>query len=228
MSNCLQSTCHTFDMNWKLKLSVTVSSGNPYTRNTWWNSAVAVSMAVGRPFSWTKWQAFEKRSVIIRIVVKLLELGRSLAKSTDRWDQGLWGMGSSSRSLVGSSLGVFNWAHTGQDLTYEVTSLFMSAHQNELCIKVIVHWIPGCPALRDLWTHWITRFRRLFGTYCLAGGHLGGGVSVCCANWMSMMSQRMGATTTYGGRMETWLFWMYVGSYLLERVSTLLFLLPGW
>lgn len=55
--------------------------------------------------------------MITRIVVKLLELGRSVTKSNDRWNQGHCGMGRGSRSTTGSSLGVFDGAHVGQDLT---------------------------------------------------------------------------------------------------------------
>ncbi len=55
--------------------------------------ASAVSRAVGRSFSGMSLQALENRSTATRMVVKPLEAGKSVAKSTPRWDQGRHGIG---------------------------------------------------------------------------------------------------------------------------------------
>jgi hypothetical protein len=55
-----------------------MSSGRPYTRKTWLNRVRAVSIAVGNPFRGMRRQDLENRSMMVRIVVKPLEGGKSV------------------------------------------------------------------------------------------------------------------------------------------------------
>ncbi len=70
-------------------------------------------MAVGRAFIGIRWQAFEKQSMITRIVVNSFDGGRSVIKSIERCGQGRWGMAKGCNKPECNSLGVLHWAQTG-------------------------------------------------------------------------------------------------------------------
>ncbi len=65
-------------------------------------------MAVGSFFKGISRQDLENLSIMMRMVVKPSEGGRSVTKSMERWDHGRCGMGSGWRSPDGNYLGVFD------------------------------------------------------------------------------------------------------------------------
>lgn len=65
-------------------LSDIMSSGMPYTLNTWWNKALEVCMVVSSFFRDMRQHALENQLVTARMVVYPLELGRLVMKSTVR------------------------------------------------------------------------------------------------------------------------------------------------
>lgn len=62
------------------------------------NEEFAVSRTVGSLVSRTKWNALEKLSTIVRIIVLPSEGGSLVIKSNDTWDQGLEGTSNGCRS----------------------------------------------------------------------------------------------------------------------------------
>ncbi len=75
----------TLEMNWG-PLSETMSSGRPKFLNMCWKRDSAVSRADGNPRSGINLQDLENRSTTTRMVVNPFKGGRSVAKSTPRWD----------------------------------------------------------------------------------------------------------------------------------------------
>ncbi len=116
-----------------------------------------------------------------------------MIKSIERCDQGHWVMDKGCSSPEGSSLGVLDWAQTGQDLTYLATSLVIDGHQNEFCVRWRVLEIPGWPEQSDVWTHCMTLAQRFSGTQCMLGGQPCGAGSFCCSLWISSIRSHVTA-----------------------------------
>ncbi len=106
----------TLEMNWG-PLSETMSSGRPKFLNMCWKRDSAVSRADGNPRSGINLQDLENRSTTTRMVVNPFEGGRSVAKSTPRWDQGRWGMGKGTSFPSGRRRGVEEMAQIEHPLT---------------------------------------------------------------------------------------------------------------
>lgn len=72
---------HTLDMNWDPR-SLTISSGIPNVLKACWKNNSAVCSAVGTWGREMSLIALENLSIVMRIVLMLSDMGRSVIKST--------------------------------------------------------------------------------------------------------------------------------------------------
>ena len=113
-------------------------------------------------------------SIMVRIVVLWLEVGKPVTKSSAMWDHGLWGIVSGSSNPCGGLCVTLDWAQTEQAATKFWISSLISGHLNLHWMKEFVLLEPGWPESWEEWPHWMTWARSSLGTNSLLSGHLVG------------------------------------------------------
>lgn len=119
---------------------------------TLWKRASAISRAVGRPFREMSLQALENRSTETKMVLNLLEAGKSVTKLMPRQDQGRGRIRRGTSLPSGRQCGMEIMAQTEHPFTNRATSHAMLGHQYLPSRSERVCCLPGWQGPRDTCT----------------------------------------------------------------------------
>ena len=185
----LQNARQTWDVNcgpW----SETMSVGSQCSLKTWRAKRSAVSAADRSLVSGMYWTIFEKRSMIVRMVVWPLEDGSP--------DQGRLGMGRGNRRPAGGWWDGLLLAHTMQAATNLLTSLAWPNHQKCSRKNRNICWAPGWQLSLDECPHWRTLARTSSGMNRRLWGPVPGSGWECWAPWTTVSISQVLAPVNRG------------------------------